>query len=212
MCGDVFVRADQADLLAAESDEPDRPPKVLPLRRQQPGGFENDRDAGGVISRRRAQVVRVVVSAQDDDLIRVFGAGQFSDDVARHRGRACVAGHKAHDGGSVPRAAQQFAGCLLRYADAGDLRHPVEPQAARRREQAVVVVCEDEPRCPGLDGPPELLAAMHPPADVAGHLAGDHHNAPGDLLRAAVEDIGRTVAQVQQFGREAVRPGRRAVR
>jgi hypothetical protein len=71
-----------ADLLGAEPDDPDRPPR--PARLHDPlGGGGGDRDAGGVVDRSGAEVPAVEMAADQDDAGLGIGARHLGDDVAR---------------------------------------------------------------------------------------------------------------------------------
>ena len=84
----VGVRADEAELLGGEEDEAQRVAELGVGIRQDARDLEDGRGARGVVVRARGaaaeeEVDRVVVRADDDDLLGLEDAGDLGDDVVR---------------------------------------------------------------------------------------------------------------------------------
>ena len=100
----VGLAALQAVLLVGEEDDADGAPRLLRHEADLPRGLDDDAAARRVVDRAGAEVPRVEVRAEQDDLLRPLAAGDLADDVGRLGVRQRPAPEReAHAHGTAPR-------------------------------------------------------------------------------------------------------------
>ena len=131
-CCDVRLRAVQPLLLAGEQDEADRPlAACVPQRGQDAGRLQHDAAAGAVVGRALAEVPRVEVGADDDELVRLLAAADLADGVVdRDRAGDELVADLHLDRGAAPAPAGWPGG---RASRSGRGRRTTVGQAVARR-------------------------------------------------------------------------------
>src|SRR6266850_559088 len=89
----VFERANRALFFAAEEHESNRAARQEPGGLDRARGFDHQRGIAAVVKRAGAQFPGIEMRAQDDGLIRLFVAADFSDNVFLFDGPTDFVGH-----------------------------------------------------------------------------------------------------------------------